>query len=191
VTAQEGSQAMLEALERANLFVVALDDERRWYRYHHLFADMLRRRLQQAEPLLVPELHERASLWYERHDLPLEAVQHALAASDFGRAADLIEPIALSVAYQGQIYTVLGWLGVLPEALMHTRPFLCVYYARLLMFTNQLETAEELLQQAERRIQELPAEQTQTLLGWVLSTRTGIAGLACQCFSDEKRRRTK
>ena len=172
---------MLEALDNANLFVVPLDDERRWYRYHHLFADMLRRRLQQAEPLLVPELHERASLWYERHDLPLEAVQHALAASDFGRAADLIEPIALSVAYQGQIYTVLGWLGVLPEALMHTRPFLCVYYARLLMFTNQLETAEELLQQAERRIQELPAEQTQTLLGWVLSTRSGIA-----CWRGEK-----
>src|SRR5207302_8734252 len=69
VTGQEESQAMLEALERANLFVGALDDERRWYRYHHLFADLLRSRLQQSMPALIPELHRRASTWYEQHDL--------------------------------------------------------------------------------------------------------------------------
>src|SRR5215469_10058601 len=80
VTEQEGSQAIVEALERANLFVVALDDERRWYRYHHLFADVLRSRLQQTQPTLVAELHRRASAWYEQHDLPAEAIQHALSA---------------------------------------------------------------------------------------------------------------
>jgi LuxR family maltose regulon positive regulatory protein len=178
VTEQEGSQAMLEALDKANLFVVALDDERSWYRYHHLFAYVLRRHLQQREPTLVPALHRRASAWYEQHELPAEAVQHALAVPDFERAARLIEPIALSVAYQGQIDTMLGWLKALPEALVRARPFLCVSYARLLMFTNQLETVEELLQQAERRIQELPAEQSQTLQGWVLSTRIVIDGLS-------------
>jgi LuxR family transcriptional regulator, maltose regulon positive regulatory protein len=171
-------QAMLEALDKANLFVVPLDDERGWYRYHHLFAEVLRSRLQQAEPMLVPELHQRASLWYEQHELPIEAVQHALAASDFERATRLIEPIALPIALQGHIYMVLDWLKALPEELVHSRPFLCVSYARLLMFTNQLQAAEELLQQAEESIQELPTEQAQTLLGWVLSTYAGIAGMS-------------
>ncbi len=178
MTGKPGSQAMLEALERANLFVVPLDDERGWYRYHHLFADMLRRHLRQAEPMLMPELHRRASTWYEQHELLAEAVQHALAVPDPELAARLIEPIALPVAFQGQIYTVLGWLRALPETLMHTRPFLCVHYARLLMFTNQFEEAEQLLQQAERRIQELPAEQARTLIGGIAAIRATFAGLS-------------
>ena len=179
VMGQQGSQAMLEALERANLFVVALDDERGWYRYHHLFAEVLRSHLQQAEPTLPPVLHRRASAWYEQHDLPAEAVQHALAVPDVALAARLIEPIALPIAFQGQISTVLGWLNALPEALVRTRPFLCVYYARLLMYTNQLEAAEARVQEAERGVQEgMFAEQAQTIQGWVLSTRSGIAGIS-------------
>ncbi len=82
VTGQEGSQAMLEGLERANLFVVVLDDERGWYRYHHLFAEVLRSHLQQTEPMSLPVLHRRASAWYEGHNLPAEAVQHALVVPD-------------------------------------------------------------------------------------------------------------
>jgi LuxR family maltose regulon positive regulatory protein len=178
VTEQEGSQAMLEALERANLFVVALDDERRWYRYHHLFAEVLRRHLHQREPKLPPDLHRRASAWYERHDLTVEAVQHALAVPDAELAAHLIEPIALTVAYQGQISTVLEWLHALPEALIRSRPRLCVDYARLLTSTNQFEAAEELLQQAEWSAQKLPAEQVPFILGWVLSVRAGIAAFS-------------
>jgi LuxR family maltose regulon positive regulatory protein len=178
VTAQEESQAMLEALERANLFVVALDDERGWYRYHHLFAQVLRSHLQQREPTLPPLLHRRASAWYERHDLPIEAVQHALAVPDAELAARLIEPIALPVAFQGQIYTVLGWLNALPEVLVRTRPRLCVYYARLLTFTNQLEAAEARVQEAERGVQELPAEQAQIILGWALGSRAAFAALS-------------
>src|SRR5215472_8562523 len=95
VREQEGSQAILEALERANLFVVPLDDERRWYRYHHLFAEVLCSRLQQREPTLMPTLHRRASAWYEQNKLPVEAVQHALAIPDVELATRLIEPIAL------------------------------------------------------------------------------------------------
>ncbi len=179
VTEREGSQAMLEALEKANLFVVALDDERRWYRYHHLFAEVLRSHLQQTEPVSPPVLHRRASAWYEQHDLPAEAVQHALAVPDVELAARLIEPIALPVALQGQISTVLGWMNALPQALVHARPFLCVYQALLLTLTNQFEAAEELLQPAERGIQEeIAAEQVRTILGWVLSTRAAIVGLS-------------
>ncbi|MBV9229012.1 MAG: helix-turn-helix domain-containing protein [Chloroflexi bacterium] len=178
VTGKPGSQTMLEALEQANLFVVPLDDERGWYRYHYLFADVLRRHLQQAEPILVPELHRRASAWYEQHELPIEAVQHALAVPDPELTVRLIEPIALPVAFQGQIYTVLEWLKALPEAVVHARPFLCLHYVRLLIFTNQFEEAEELLQQAERHIQELPVEQAQTLTGAVLSIRAALAGLS-------------
>src|SRR6266568_1135877 len=175
VMGQEGSQAMLEALDRANLFVAALDDERGWYRYHHLFAQVLRSHLEQAEPMLVPELHRRASAWYEQHGLIVEAVQHALAAPDVELAARLIEPIALPVTLYGQIYTVLGWMKALPEALIRTRPFLCVYHASLLTFTNQLEAAEVRLQEAERGVQEeIPAEQAQIILGYVLTIRGDI-----------------
>jgi LuxR family maltose regulon positive regulatory protein len=176
VREQEGSQAMLEGLERANLFVAALDDERGWYRYHHLFAQALRSHLLQAEPTLLPELHRRASAWYERHDLPAEAVQHALAAPDFERAARLIEPIALPVAYQGQLSTVLGWMNALPEALVRTRPLLRIYHASLLIFTDQLEASEIRLQEAEESLQkEVPASQAQIIMGWVLALRGSIA----------------
>ncbi len=175
VTGQEGSQVMLEALERANLFVVALDDERGWYRYHHLFAEVLRSHLQQRAPALVPQLHRRASTWYEQHELPVEAVQHALAVPDPELAARLIEPIAPLVATQGQLSTVLGWLNALPEALVRTRPFLRVYHSGLLKFTNQLEAAEQLLQQVERGVQEIPAEQARTISGWVLGNRAAIS----------------
>ena len=178
VTGQEGSQAMLEALDHANLFVVVLDDERRWYRYHHLFAEVLRSRLQQAQPTLVPTLHRRASAWYQQHDLPAEAVQHALAASDHELAARLIESIARPTAHHGQIYTVLGWMNALPEALMRTRPFLCLYHAALLMFTNQLEAAEARLQDAERSAQEMSAEQIPAFQGQMLSIRAGIASFS-------------
>ncbi len=172
---EASSQAMLEALDKANLFVNSLDDERCWYRYHHLFAEVLRSCLQQVEPALVLELHHRASVWYEQHDLPIEAVQHALAASDLERAAHLIESIAL-IALHGQLPTVLGWMNALPETLIRAHPFLCIHQALYLMFTNQLEAALARLQDAERCVQEnMPAEQAQIILGYVFSIRAPIA----------------
>ena len=176
VTGQEGSQAMLEALDRANLFVVALDEERHWYRYHHLFVEVLRSHLQQREPALPPILHRRASAWYEQHELFLEAVQHALAVPDVELAARLIEPIVLSAAFLGQIYTVLRWIHALPEALVRTRPLLCVYHASLLTFTNQLDAAEARLQDAERGIQTgMPGERARIILGYIFTIRGDIA----------------
>jgi len=184
VTEQEGSQAMLEELEKTNLFVIALDDERGWYRYHHLFAEALRRHLQQREPALVPALHRWASAWYEQHGLSTEAVQHALAIPDFELAACLIEPIANPVAAEGQISTVLGWLNALPEALMRTRPLLCAYHATWLIFTNQFEAAEARVRDAEQGIrEEKPAERVRTIRGWVFASRAALAHFSGD-FSD-------
>ena len=100
----------LERLEHANLFVVPLDDERHWYRYHHLFADVLRQRLRQEHPDLVPALHRRASGWFEREGLVAEAIHHALAAQDWERAIRLIESNGVTVVLGRQVQTMLGWI---------------------------------------------------------------------------------
>jgi LuxR family maltose regulon positive regulatory protein len=171
VREQEGSQAMLERLERANLFVVALDDERHWYRYHQLFAEVLQNRLQQAEPTLVPELHRRASRWYEEHALFVEAVQHAFAAADLERVAHLLEQHWVSPASQGYVQTLLGWLNTLPEMLMQTRPRLCVIRATVLMVANQLDEVPVRLREAEQVLQahgaSISAEEGQLLRGQI------------------------
>src|SRR5262249_52200444 len=101
VTERHDGQIMLETLESANVFVVSLDEVRHWYRYHHLFAEVLRSRLQQTQPALLPALHRRASLWHEQHALLVEAVSHALAALDFERVADLIEQHGYSFTVRG------------------------------------------------------------------------------------------
>src|SRR3712207_40062 len=106
---------MLERLEHDNLFVVPLDDERRWYRYHHLFADFLRVRLHREHPEQVKELHCRAAAWYERSGLTSKAVGHALAAEDYERAADLVEQVIGEMWFRGEVMTILGWLEALPE----------------------------------------------------------------------------
>jgi LuxR family transcriptional regulator, maltose regulon positive regulatory protein len=176
VTGQADSQAMLEAFEDANLFVVALDDERRWYRYHHLFAEVLYSQLQQAEPDLVSELHRRASAWYEQYGSAAEAVQHALAAPDVELAARLIEQYALPVALRGQVHLVLGWLNTLPEALKHSHVRLCLYDALMLMFTQQLDAAEARVALAEQSIQAaMPADQARVILGWAAGIRANLA----------------
>ncbi len=169
---KDDGQAMLKQLERANLFIVPLDDEQRWYRYHTLFAGVLRSRLQHAQPKLVPELHRRASAWYEQHEMLAEAVQHALAASDFEHAADLIEQSYHAIAVRGQVRTVLGWLNMLPDQLVRTRPLLYIYQADMLMHTKQLEAAEARLQDAERSLKaDMPRNQRRTILGLVAALR--------------------
>ena len=93
ITGQEGGNALLQALERGNFFVVPLDDTRHWYRYHHLFADVLQAYLRAEQPDQLATLHRRASAWYERNGSAADAIRHALAAEDFDRAADLIEQV--------------------------------------------------------------------------------------------------
>ena len=110
VTGQEDGRRMLEALERGNLFVVPLDDKRQWYRYHHLFADVLQARLMEEQPNQVPTLHRRASEWYEQNGSPSDAIRHALAAEDFERAAGLVE-LAWPAMDESFQLRHLAWLG--------------------------------------------------------------------------------
>jgi LuxR family maltose regulon positive regulatory protein len=150
VTGQEGGNARLEALERGNFFVVPLDDKRRWYRYHHLFADVLYAYLMTEQPDRVPVLHRRASEWYEHNGSVADAIRHALAAEDFGRAADLVELAVPEMRRSRQEVTLLGWFEALPDELFRVRPVLSVHYAGTLLQSGRLEGVEDRLRDAER-----------------------------------------
>jgi LuxR family maltose regulon positive regulatory protein len=174
------SQLLLEQLERSNLFTIALDDERRWYRYHHLFGEALRTRLLSGtSAAAVARLHRRASAWYEGQGLVGEAVHHALTAQDWERPARLIEEGGLQLMLSGQMQTVLGWLGALPTAVVQRRPLLCIVYAVGLMLTNQAAAAEARLQDAENCLQpDTPNELARLVRGSVAGVRGRILYLA-------------
>jgi ATP/maltotriose-dependent transcriptional regulator MalT len=173
VRGQGDSQARLAHLERSNLFLVALDEQRQWYRYHHLFAEALRSRLQQTHPALVAELHRRASHWFEQHQLFDEAVTHALAVPEVEHAARLIEEYARLTNFPSQFQVLLGWLDRLPDALIRTQPTLCLMHANALVLTQQLEKASARVQDAERCLHEqMSTQQRQTLLGWIAAFRS-------------------
>ena len=150
VTSEPAGQAMLERLERANLFVVSLDDERHWYRYHHLFAEVLRQRVQRLYPERIAHLHKRASAWYADHGLIRDAVRHALAATDFAQAAQLIEQSADAMAKRGEIATLRTWLETLPADLIRARVELSLWRGWLLALDGQFDVAELLLGDLER-----------------------------------------
>ncbi len=150
VTGQEGGSARLEALERGNFFVVPLDERRQWYRYHHLFAEVLLAHLRAEQPDLLPTLHRRASAWYEQHGLAAEAIRHALAAQDFQRATDLVERALPAMLKTRQEATFLGWLKALPNELVRVRPVLSVGYASALLAVGELAGVEDRLRDAER-----------------------------------------
>jgi LuxR family maltose regulon positive regulatory protein len=150
VTGQGGGKATLEALDRGNLFLVPLDDRRQWYRYHQLFADVLRARLLDEQPDRVPGLHRRARAWYEEHGDRSEAIRHAMAGGDLARAADLVE-IAIPAAFQkDQAATVRRWLEALPDELIRARPVLSVAYAATLLDGGKIEGVDARLRDAER-----------------------------------------
>jgi LuxR family maltose regulon positive regulatory protein len=150
VTGRNGGRAMLEALERSNLFLVALDDRRQWYRYHHLFADVLLARLLDERPDVAPTLHRRASAWFQHHGEPSEAIRHALAGADFERAADLIELSLPDLRQARQERTMGRWLEELPDALFASRPVLGVSRAGVLLANGDVHGAEARLRDAER-----------------------------------------
>ena len=149
VTGQDGGKAKLAALERGNLFLVPLDDRRRWYRYHQLFADVLHARLRDEQPDDVPDLHRRASGWHEQNGEPSEAIRHALAAQDFRRAADLIELAIPAMLKIRQEAAVLGWLDLLPDEVVRVRPVLSVGFAGALLAGGEFEGVEARLRDAE------------------------------------------
>ncbi len=153
VSGQEtAGQETLEYLEHANLFIVPLDHERRWYRYHHLFADVLRVHLMAEQPDQVPALHRRASEWHAHNGSMDNAIRHALAAGDFERAATLVELAVPEMRRnrQGATVTELGWLKALPDELVRLRPVLCVDYAYALFGGGEPEAVEPWLRDAER-----------------------------------------
>jgi LuxR family maltose regulon positive regulatory protein len=151
ITEGTGSQTLLEEIEQANLFLVQLDESRRWYRYHHLFAEHLRHRLERASGLdNVTRLHRRASQWYEDHGFPDDAIHHALAARDWERVVGLIGSVAEGRMKQGEMTTVLGWLQSVPDEML--RADLNVYgqYGHILVHTGRFDSAETVLNYLER-----------------------------------------
>jgi LuxR family transcriptional regulator, maltose regulon positive regulatory protein len=149
VTGQDGGKAKLAALERGNLFLVPLDDRRQWYRYHQLFADVLHARLLDEQPGDLPDLHRRASEWYEQNGEPSEAIRHALAAGDFERAADLVELAIPDMRRTRQESAVHGWLKALPGELVRVRPVLSVGLAGAMLAGGDFEGVEVRLRDAE------------------------------------------
>ncbi len=141
---------MLDTLERGNLFLIPLDDQRQWYRYHHLFAEVLQSHLLESQPDQITALHSRAGRWFEHNGYRSDAIRHALAARDFEFAADLIELAWSNMDISYQSPTWLGWVKRLPEALLRNRPVLSVGYAWALLDTGEMETCESLLLDAER-----------------------------------------
>ncbi|MBA4384259.1 MAG: helix-turn-helix transcriptional regulator [Anaerolinea sp.] len=152
VTGIEDSVEILDLLEQSNLFIIPLDDQRQWYRYHHLFTDMLLAYLIQTQPDSLSNLHKRASTWYEKDGKLPDAIHHALAAKDFERAAKLVELAIPEMRRnrQGATVTELGWLKELPEELIYFRPVLCVDYAYALFAVGELDGVEKRLNDAER-----------------------------------------
>jgi LuxR family maltose regulon positive regulatory protein len=153
VLGRGGSQQLLESVERANLFLLPLDGERRWWRYHHLFADLLRARLPREDPARPPALHRAAADWYERHGLSDDAIGHALAAGDGDRAADLVEENLEEQIWRRNESATLGrWLTDLPVEVVSRRPRLLLGQAIVAVLGGRLDEAEPLLELAERAV---------------------------------------
>lgn len=188
LTGQTGGQATLEALHRRNLFLIPLDGRRRWFRYHHLFADVLLAHLMAERPQQVPTLHLRATEWHEQNGERLEAIRHAVAGQDFARAADLIE-LAIPATRRARQESVLRmWLDALPHEHIRVRPVLSYAVAGSRLVRGEIEGVEEALHVAEawvtawragsadgmvvvddRAFRELP--------GWIAIHRAGLARL--------------
>lgn len=182
VTGQAGGDAMLAQLDRANLFVVPLDDERRSYRYHHLFAEVLQRHLLRTEPTQIAALHQRASRWYAEHDAFQEAVEHALAAGDTEGAATVIEQAWSTFCGQSDLHPTLGsWLAAVPEHTIRGRPLLCLLEAVLLADRRDFAGAERWVYSAEEALARsrtaLSDEVNRSVRGKVAAIRASFAGL--------------
>jgi LuxR family maltose regulon positive regulatory protein len=185
------SQSLLEYLEHANLFVVPLDGERRWYCYHYLFGELLRQRLRQSLASTtgtgdadrgVAELHLRASAWYEDNGLEIEAFHHAVAANDIERAARLVEgrrapgTPRMPLQFRGALAPVLHWLASLPATTLDARPALWVMYASVLSMAGQLAAVEPRLLAAERALECIePDDESRNLIGHIAAIRALLA----------------
>ncbi len=169
VTDRNDSRDMIAQLEQANLFIFRLDDDRNWYRYHHLFAQFLLARLLRMMPITdVAELHRRASQWYEEAGFIVDAVEHALSAQDYERAAGLIEHVAYEMANRMEVFTLGRWIEALPEELLLNYPRIVHPYAMVLSLTNRFEEYGRYLETAEQAaLANQHHEEAKTILGQV------------------------
>jgi LuxR family maltose regulon positive regulatory protein len=179
VTGHAGGRSLLETLERGNLFLVPLDEERQWVRYHHLFADVLHARLIDEQANGMSELHRRASAWFEQNDLPAEAIQHALLARDFKRSAALLERVWLPMDVSYQSAAWLRWAQQLPDQVIRVHPVLCLGYAWALLNDGKLEAGEARLRDAERWIDPTPEAAAQMVVVDEATYRALPAAIAC------------
>ena len=176
-------QEILDFLERANLFIIPLDNERHWYRYQHLFADLLRQRLRQSSASStgvdgngISEYHLRASQWYEDNGLEIEAFHHAAAANDIERAERLIDGKGMPLHYRGAITPVLHWFESLPEAVLDGRPSLWVTFASATMLSGHPSCAEPKLLAAEKALLGIQEDdKIRDLIGQIAATRALVA----------------
>ena len=174
LTGDERGHEMLEQLDRANLFLIRLDNRGEWFRYHHLFADLLRLKLKQKQPGAIPKLHITASEWCEKNNLPEEAIHYALAGQDWDRALNLIEPIAIPVISMGGFQRVNNWVEAIPESTFKTRPRVFSYYLPTLLYKEEYDQIEKYLHILEAAE---PEELRRRLMSLVWSTRSLVAAV--------------
>jgi LuxR family maltose regulon positive regulatory protein len=167
VTGARGGSATLQALDRANLFLVPLDDHREWYRYHHLFAEMLRARLLDEQPGHIDELHVRASEWFEEHGFMTEAIGHAIDAGAFDRAAGMTAAAMPAMQQQRQEATLVRWFEMLPAEIVRAQPGLSIGFAGVLLSSGRTDGVDVLLRDAEAAVG-VPAE-------GIRAIRSGVA----------------
>lgn len=173
---ETSGQEILERLDRMNVFILPMDDERRWYRYHHIFSDVLSARLKLVSPALLPKLHQRASAWYEKHGRIHDAIKHALDAGDFSRAASLVENTdPADMVLRGRAVIILNWLDALPEDVVRVRPRLSLSYAWALFIQGKWDEIEPRLQAALHALEKMEPAATEGFLGEVAALRAWVA----------------
>lgn len=173
----ENGQTMLEALEAMNLFVIPLDDRRQWYRYHHLFADVVNLRLKHLFPQQLPELHRRASQWYEQNSMISEATHHAIMAGNHARAAQLVEQNGCSLLMRGEGFTLLKWVESVASYTL-THPWLLILKSWGLALTGNLDQVEPTLRMAEGLFSPLETSfEAKIMLGSIAAVRAYMANV--------------
>jgi LuxR family maltose regulon positive regulatory protein len=188
--AGESGQAVLEYLERSNLFVIPMDESKQWYRYHQLFADLLRARLDQIYPGLSPHLHAHAAVWFEDEGMTVEAVNHNLAAGEYDRAARLVEENTTRLLAKDELNALMSLIEALPAELRLARPRLCVHQAYVLtlggrlaevpLLLAQAEAAQDAAHQAGEEAESLSPAEGRSLSGAIAAIRAMVATLSGQ-----------
>jgi LuxR family transcriptional regulator, maltose regulon positive regulatory protein len=174
------SQSILNQLEKTNLFLVSLDDERIWYRYHHLFAELLASSLREAHSVIVPELHRRACTWFEENGFLAEALAHALAAGDLDRLAKIVERYTFTIMEAYEASSLLNWLNSLPERVTNSYPWLIIAQAWLLAYLGRNDQIEPAIEVAEK----FADPEDRRINGYIAAMRTLAGELGARQMQD-------